>query len=130
MKSPFMRRRNRRKRQLVKLYYIQKELCYWCNEKMIFPKLCSSHEKVPLMMCTYDHLYDKLNIERGKHSGECVNVASCFKCNNKRGNRSVSNLSLVELYERSNRHHKDKFFYEGKWLRAPNINRINIIPLV
>ncbi len=95
----------KQKRQLKRLFHFQKELCHWCQRKMVPPG--QPHIKGVTMnplLCTYDHLDDRFSEERGKHFGEYRNVAACWECNARRGRESQARVPIEELHRRSKRH--------------------------
>jgi len=96
-------RKDRRRRQIVRLFKQQKGLCHWCKRPMLAPGTYVGVKgvRMPDDVCTLDHLDSRLNPLRGKLNGCVRRVAACAKCNGERASTEVAALPKEQLGERS-----------------------------
>lgn len=96
----------RRKIKKRKLFELQKGLCYWCNEPMIYPDDGPKRGgKQPPKLCTLEHLNDRFSPIRETNLDIGNTVVACYECNHKRGINSYMENRDDHLH--SNRRHPD-----------------------
>lgn len=87
------------------LFHEQHGLCWWCKQPMVLEPPIERHRPMPLRMCTVDHLRDRFDPSRRRKAiGDRRLVASCWQCNNDRGNQRQAEQPIEMLRERSQRH--------------------------
>ncbi len=89
--------------QRERLVHRQKGKRFFCGDDMK-PSNAKIGKKPHPKAATFEHWYDKLHDERGQHSGEYVNVASCWTCNNTRNLERQREIPKHILHAQAQRH--------------------------
>ena len=102
-----MSHKGRNRRRLIKLW-LEDYRCFWCKRPTILVVVPPGEFRdVPdfSRKATTDHLYSRLDAQRGKaKAGVEQTVLACFECNQRRCCEEQKELPIEELHRRSGRH--------------------------